>query len=229
MAKRKFKSTQRFLPIKEIRDGIITLKNGGYRTVLMVNAINFNLKSADEQQALIDSYQGFLNGLGFPLQIVMQSRTLDLDGYLSELTKISNNQSNTLLRTQTNEYINFVRELIGVANIMSKTFYVVVPHQETIASSGFSLFGRRGPATSGRKFEEVKTELAEKTGVVSNGLSSLGLNNVQLNTQELIELFYTTYNFDTARRQKLFSISNVDATTIANIKEAEQENQNGAI
>jgi hypothetical protein len=229
MAKRKLKSTQHFLPIKEIRDGIITLKSGGYRTVLMVNAINFNLKSADEQQALIETYQNFINGLSFPLQIVMQSRTLDLDAYLSELNKISTAQSNALLRTQTNEYTTFVRELIGVANIMSKTFYVIIPHQETVASSGFRLFGRRGPVTSGRKFEEIKTELSEKTGVVSNGLSSLGLSNVQLNTQELIELFYTTYNFDTARRQKLFSVSNVDAAAIANIRDAEEEKPNGTI
>ena len=217
MAKRKPKSTQQFLPIKEIRDGIITLKGGGYRTILMVNAVNFNLKSADEQQALMESYQNFLNGLSFPIQIVMQSRTLDLDSYLDGLTKAATNQSNTLLRTQTNEYITFVRDLIGVANIMSKTFYVIIPHDEAPISRG--LFSRRGPVTSGKKFEEIKTELIEKTGLVTAGLGSLGLNNAQLNTQEMIELFYTTYNLDTARRQKLFSVSNVDATVISNIRD----------
>lgn len=222
MAKRKPKSTQRFLPIQEIRDGIITLKNGSYRTILMVNAINFNLKSSDEQQALLDSYQSFLNGLAFPIQIVTQSRTLDLDAYLDTLTQAANTQSNALLRTQTNEYITFVRDLIGVANIMSKTFYVVIPHEEAPFAQGFSLFGRRKPATSGKRFEEIKTELTEKTGNISAGLSSLGLNNVQLNTQEMIELFYTTYNMDTARRQKLFSVSNVDATVIRNIHDAQE-------
>jgi hypothetical protein len=215
-------STQRYLPIKEIRDGIITLKNGGYRTVVMVNAINFSLKSSDEQQAMLESYQNFLNSLNFPIQILMQSRTLDLDNYLDGLTKTAEAQANDLLRTQTNEYITFVHDLIGVANIMSKTFYVIIPHEEAIAlaSGGFWLFNRK-PATSGRRFEEVKNLINEKTSVVSNGLASLGLNNVQLNTQELIELFYTTYNMDTARRQKLFSVSNVDVAIIRNAKDAE--------
>lgn len=222
MKKNKLKSTQQFLPIQEIRDGIITLKTGGYRTVLMVNATNFDLKSADEQQALLGGYQNFLNGLAFPIQILMQSRTLDLDTYLDTLSKAANVQANNLLRTQTNEYITFVKDLIGVANIMSKTFYVVVPHEETVLKTGFSLFGRNKPATSGKKFEEIKTTLTEKTGLVLSGLSSLGLATVQLNTQELIELFYTTYNFDTARRQKLFSVSNVDASVISNIKEVEK-------
>jgi hypothetical protein len=222
MAKRpKTKSTQQFLPIQEIRDGIIALKSGGYRTVLMANAVNFNLKSADEQQALLESYQNFLNGLGFPLQIVMQSRTLDLDSYLSTLNQAATAQTNDLLRTQTNEYINFVRDLIGVANIMSKTFYVVVPYDAPlVAQSGFHLFGRKATAP-GRKFDEIKTELEERTGLVSNGLASLGINNVQLNTQELIELFYTSYNLDIARRQKLFSVSNVDASVIRHAHDTE--------
>lgn len=223
MKKAKPKSTQQFLPIQEIRDGIITLKTGGYRTVLMVNAINFDLKSADEQQALMDSYQAFLNGLPFPIQIVLQSRTLDLDAYLGALTKASNAQTNNLLRTQTNEYITFVKDLIGVANIMSKTFYVVIPHEETVLQAGFNLFGRRKPVTSGKKFDDIATILADKTGLVISGLSSLGLTTVQLNTQELIELLYTTYNLDTARRQKLFSVSNVDASVISNIKEMEEQ------
>jgi len=223
MAKRKLKSTQRFLPIKEIRDGIISLKAGGYRAVLMVNSINFDLKSADEQQALIGSYQNFLNGLSFPIQILIQSRTLDLDDYIAELSKTAESQSNELLRAQTNEYTNFISNLIGVASIMSKTFYIVVPIAPAATATGLSLFGRRGPVTAGKKFEDIKTELTERIGVVSAGLGALGLTNVPLNTQELIELFYTTYNVDTARRQKLFSVSNVDASVIRNINETESQ------
>src|SRR5690348_1053419 len=108
MAKKKPISTQNQVPIREIRDGILVLKNGGCRTILMVNALNFNLKSADEQKALLGSYQSFLNGISFPIQIVTQSRTLDLDNYLTDLRAISNSQDNDLLRTQTTEYINFV-------------------------------------------------------------------------------------------------------------------------
>jgi hypothetical protein len=217
----KFKSTQKFLPVKEIRDGIISLRDGDYRTVLMVNAINFSLKSADEQQALVESYQNFLNGLSFPIQIVMQSRTLDLANYLDTLDKSITTQTNDLLRTQTTEYVAFVRDLIGMANIMSKTFYVVIPHNVApIASAGFHLFGKN-KKTLNHQFEEIKTSMTEKTSLVSNGLASLGLNNVQLNTQELIELFYTSYNTDSARRQKLFSVSNVDASIIRNVHDAE--------
>ncbi|AKM85012.1 TPA: hypothetical protein DHW58_00425 [Patescibacteria group bacterium] len=226
MAK-KSNSTQKFLPIKEVRDGIVVLKTGGFRTVLMANAINFNLKSRDEQEALLGQYQEFLNGLGFPIQIVVQSRTLDLDKYLAQLDTLAREQTNELLRTQTAEYTGFVRELIGVANIMSKTFYIVIPYDTGFEapSGGFlgKLFGKKsGPITTGGRFAEIKTKLLERTSLVSSGLAGLGLHNVQLNTQELIELFYSTYNPDTARRQKLFSVSNVDASVIQNIKEAQQ-------
>ena len=220
-------STQKYLPIKEVRDGIVILKTGGFRTVLMVNAINFNLKSRDEQEAMMQQYQAFLNGLGFPIQIVVQSRMLDLDNYLAQLDTLSRQQTNDLLRTQTTEYTNFVRELIGVANIMSKTFYLVIPYDTGVElpTGGFlaGLFGKKsGPVSLGGRFEEVKTKLMERTSLASSGLAGLGLHNVQLNTQELIELFYTTYNTDTARRQKLFSVSNVDVSVIQHIKDTNQ-------
>ncbi|MFH0905527.1 MAG: hypothetical protein V1826_02295 [bacterium] len=227
MAKKKHQpSTQKYLPVKEIQDGIVVLKDGGYRTALMVNAINFNLKSTDEQTALINNYQEFLNSLNFPIQILVQSRTLDLDDYIKSLDKAAQAQTNDLLRTHTMDYISFINELIGVANIMSKTFFVVVPYNPNpIASGGLieNLFGGKKPPVKGKKFDEIKTELLERTGVISASLSSLGLNNVQLNTQELIELLYFTYNSDTARRQKLFSVSNVDVTAIQH----DQQNPQG--
>jgi hypothetical protein len=230
MAKKTNASTQNQIHVREIRDGVLVLKNGAYRTILMVNAVNFNLKSEDEQQSLVGSYQNFLNGLSFPIQIVVQSRTLDLDDYLDSLRTTASSQSNDLLRAQTNEYINFVSELIGVANIMSKTFYVVIPYETAPLESGnfFSrLFGRgsNAPVSLGKKFEQIKQEMIERTGLVSNGLASLGLSNIQLNTQELIELFYSTYNMDTARRQKLFAVSNVDVSIIQKAK----EDQNGTV
>jgi len=224
MAKKKRISTQKYLAIKEIRDGVVVLKNGGYRAVLMVNAINFHLKSQGEQESLMGAYQNFLNGLGFPIQIIVQSRVLDLDKYLKELEVIAKQQDNRLLRNQTQDYIGFVRELIGVANIMSKTFYVVIPHESQLIAKGFfaKLFGgARTPATLGKQFEKIKTDLVERLSIVSNGLAVLGLSNIQLNTQELVELFYLAYNPDTARRQKLFSVSNVDASIIKHIQEAE--------
>lgn len=227
MTKKTKFSTQSQVPVREIRDGIVILKDGSYRTVLMVNAVNFNLKSQEEQEALLGSYQSFLNGLSFPIQIVTQSRTLDLDDYLDSLRKISETQSNDLLRTQTNEYINFVNQLIGVANIMSKTFYVIIPHDSgpiPIENIFSRLFRKNNqPASLGKRFEEIKQETSERTGLVSSGLGSLGLSNIQLNTQELIELFYSTYNIDTARRQKLFAVSNVDVAIIEKAKEGQNE------
>lgn len=220
--KRKPVSTQKYLPLKEIRDGVVILKSGGYRTVLMVNAINFNLKSKDEQEALLNNYKSFLNGLSFPIQILVQSRTLDLDDYLKTLDNAVAEQTNDLMKAQTQDYASFIRELIGVANIMSKTFYVVIPYNPAIISGGFlsGLFGKKTP-TKGKKFDQINKEIIERTRIIASGLSSLGLSAVQLNTQELIELFYFTYNPDTARRQKLFSISNVDVSVIQSIKEAE--------
>lgn len=221
MAKKPKTSTQRYLPIKEIRDGVIILKNGEARTVLMVSAVNFNLKSRQEQDALINSYGNFLNGLSFPIQVVTQSRTLDLDEYLKELEVVASKQTNPLLQTQTKEYLGFVRELIGVANIMSKTFYVVLPYSTAPVNLGFftRLFGKTPSAATKTGFENIKTQLTERTSLVSNGLAALGLSNVQLNTQEIIELFYSTYNPDTSRRQKLFSVSNVDISFIQKMQE----------
>ncbi len=219
------KSTQRYLPISEIRDGVVALEGGAYRTIVMVNSINFNLKSADEQESLLQRYSQFLNGLNFPIEIVMQSRQLDLDAYLKELEGLAQVQTNELLRAQTTDYIAFVRDLIGVASIMSKTFYVVIPYDIPPISQG--LFKRKNPLTTGGKFEEVKKTLLERTQSVSSGLASLGLDNIQLKTQEVIELFYSAYNIDTAKRQKLFSVSNIDAGFIQSLTdEKTSEDQN---
>lgn len=201
------------------------MRDGSMRVVLMVNSINFNLKSQDEQTALLESYQSFLNSLGFPFQIVVQSRILNLDSYLDNLDVVSRSQSNELLQAQTREYTAFVRELIGVANIMSKTFYVVVPYAPGLAITGnfFSrLFGKKAITPSG-KFKEAKDELQRRARMVANGLAPLGLNSALLNTEELIDLFYSTYNPDTARRQKLFNVSTVDADVITRTKSQPQE------
>lgn len=222
--KRTKHSTQKYLPFKEIKEGALVMKNGSLRAILMVNAINFNLKSDDEQTALIETYKGFLNSLDFPLQIVIQSRILDLDGYLKNLETKGRSQENELLQFQTAEYILFVQQLIGIANIMSKTFYVVI-HQESGSEPGqgffYRLFHRKAITPTG-KFKEAKSELINKANMVANGLSPIGINCVLLNTKELIDLFYATYNPDTARRQKLFNVSSVDADIITALSQAKQ-------
>jgi len=200
------------------------MKDGGLRAVLMVNSINFNLKSQDEQTALLDSYQSFLNALGFPIQITIQSRILDLDNYLTHLENITKSQNNELLQTQSQEYIAFVRELIGVANIMSKTFYVIIPYSPGLAAAGnflTRLFSKK-PVTIMGRFKEDKEELLRRTSLVANGLAPLGLSSALLNTEELIDLLYSNYNPDSARRQKLFNVSAVDADVITQLAKGKQ-------
>lgn len=210
--------TQRHLLFKSIRDGVVVMKDGSLRAVLMVNSINFNLKSQDEQAALLQSYQSFLNSITFPIQIVVQSRTLDLDEYLQKLENVSKAQNNQLLQSQTLDYTDFVRELIGMANIMSKNFYVILPYTQSIQEKGgllSRLFRKSTGPTS--LFAEAKEELLRRANLIANGLGSLGLSNALLNTEELIDLFYATYNPDTAKRQKLFNVSNVDIDIITAI------------
>ncbi len=213
--KQKTNSTQKHLLFKSIKEGVVVMKDSGLRVVLMVNSINFNLKSQDEQTALLQSYQSFLNSLSFPIQIVVQSRTLDLDEYLQKMTSISKTQNNELLQTQTQEYVTFVQELIGMANIMSKNFYVIIPYTQSLSAKGnflSRLFSKKTGFTS--PFAEAKEEIIRRANLVASSLSSLGLSSVLLNTEELIDLFYSSYNPDTAKRQKLFDVSNVDIDII---------------
>ncbi|MFH1088398.1 MAG: hypothetical protein V1719_00985 [Patescibacteria group bacterium] len=209
-------STQKYLPFKEIREGVITMKDGSRRVVLMVDSINFNLKSADEQTALLGSFKNFLNSLETPLQIVVQSRILDLDGYLKNLETLAKKQTNELLQNHTLEYIEFIHELIGISNIMSKTFYVVIPDhaiREARGSILSRLFSRRAITPAGQ-FKETRDQLISTANLIAGSLSSMGLSSVLLNTKELIDLLYSTYNPDIARRQKLFNASYVDAKVI---------------
>lgn len=214
--KNKNTSTQKYLPFKSFKDSVLVMKDGSFRAVLMVNSINFNLKSQIEQESILNSYKGFLNSITFPIQIVLQSRILDLDDYLTKLETIYKTQSNELLQLQTKEYTLFIKDLIGLANIMSKTFYVVVTYNPHIQiSQGFfaRLFSKK-PMTAKGRFKEAKDEVLNRTQLVANGLSPIGLDSILLNTEELIDLFYTTYNPDIARRQKLFDVSQVDAAII---------------
>ena len=121
------KSAQEFVDIAEIKDGVVILKNNSLRAVLMVSSINFDLKSTQEQEAIVAAYQNFLNSLDFPLQILISSRKLDISPYMELLTEKENVQENDLLRFQISEYRAFMKNLVGTANIMAKTFYIVVP------------------------------------------------------------------------------------------------------
>lgn len=203
--KTKTAAAQEFLPIDTIRDGVLVLRGGGgLRAVLMVSSLNFALKSEDEQDATVFQYENFLNALDFPLQFVIQSRRLNIRPYLETLAERQKEESNELLRVQIGEYVEFVKSFVEMTNIVSKMFYAVVPFTPSIAARRGGLLKGLGAIFSGGKgagaaagegdFGLWRNQLAQRVGTLSAGLKRLGLRVVELNTEELIELFYSLYN-----------------------------------
>lgn len=203
-------STQQYLQIAEIRDDTIVMKDGSLRAVLLVSSINFALKSEDEQNAIIAAYVGFLNSLDSPLQILIQSRQLDLEAYLNFLKDSELKQTNDLLKMQMAEYRQYITELVQMGNIMTKRFYVVVPFEPFNAKTrGFwqragDVLSPTGAVSLGEKyFRQRQKQLYVIVDRVLSGLSSMGLRSQMLDTQALIELFYNTYNPTVAKNEKL--------------------------
>lgn len=205
---KKYKSTQSYLKIAEIKSDTLIMEGGEYVAVIAVSSTNFALKSNDEQNALIYGYQNFINSLDFEIQILMQSRKMDIHIYLDSVRKMMEQQTNELLRIQTAEYIEFVSSLVENASIMNKAFYVLVKHVPGslgLGSSKKGLFGflrRNKPlvdqaAAKSAKFEEERLKLERKVNTVVGGLSALGSRAIQLQTDELVELAYNSYNLDT--------------------------------
>ncbi len=213
-------STQLYLPIAEIKDSALVLKNSGVRAVLQTSSVNFNLKSETEQNSIIYAYQGFLNTLEFPVQIVIRSRKLDIDGYLENLETIAEKQENHLLQKQTLEYHDYIKKLVEYADIMEKNFYVIVPYDPLRAQSR-NIFQKFinfiTPADSlpkirqrHREFESLRKGLSQRVSVVKVGLENCGLQVQQLDTQQLVELFYQIYNPETSRSEKLAALGEYD-------------------
>jgi len=207
-------STQRYLDIAEIRDDMVVLNDGTVRAALLVSSINFDLKSEDEQKAIISGYISFLNTLDHPLQVVIQSRPLNIDEYISRMEKVEKEQTNELLRMQTADYKQFINELLTLEKIMSKKFYVVIPYS-AVSDKGRSFRSRfssvftaaKVVSLSRKRFEEFSSQLTKRGNFISAGLSSLGLNNQRLNTQALIELYYNSYNPDLFQKQQVEDVS----------------------
>ncbi len=209
-------STQQYLDIAEFREDTVIMRDGTLRAVLLVASINFALKSEDEQNAIISAYVGFLNNIDFPLQIVIQSRELNIDNYLAFLKQKEKEQTNELLKMQTTEYLQYISELISLGKIMNKRFYIVVPYNPlSDKQKGFfsKLLESLRPASLIKmkedKFLRRRTELTRRVENVIGGLASMGVNAVPLDTQSLIELFYNTYNPETAVNQKLIDIKDL--------------------
>lgn len=192
------KSTQDFVPIREVRDGVVVMKDGSLRAVLLASSLNFALKSDDEQTAFILQFQNFLNSLDFSVQIFIQSRMLDIRPYIATLEASYKEQLDDLMRVQIREYIEFVKSFTEAANIMTKNFFVVVPYSASVVQSSGkrSFFSRRkrSNAEVNKTFEEAATQLEQRIGIVQQGLVRTGVRTVQLGTEEAIELLYKMFN-----------------------------------
>jgi type IV secretory pathway VirB4 component len=207
------RSTQEFLDIAEIKDDTVIMRDGTLRAVILVSSINFSLKSEDEQNAIISSYVRFLNNLDFIFQIVIQSRELNIGAYIEYLEGKEKEQTNKLLKMQTGEYIEYIKELTSIGKIMNKRFYVVVPYNPlSDKRKGFfsSLREALSPVKSlklqEKKFQKFQLMLDRRLASVTTGLDSMGVSTVRLDTQSLIELYYKTYNPDTAKNQELADV-----------------------
>jgi hypothetical protein len=198
----KASATQQFVPIKEVRDGVVILKDGGMRAILLCSSLNFSLKSEDEKNAILLQFQDFLNSIDFSIEIVVQSRKLDIRPYIALLEEQEKKQTNNLMKIQTREYIEFIKSFTENTNIMTKNFFIIVPYTPTIINSNVSgglsnllPFGKKEEKTTPKSsFEENRTQLEERLSVVEQGLVRTGIRVARLGTEEVIELFYKAFN-----------------------------------
>jgi hypothetical protein len=216
------KPTQSFLRIAEIKGDTLIMEDGTMRAILAVSSTNFDLKSQDEQNALIYNYQRFLNSLEYPVQILMQSRKMDIGDYTENLKRIMAKQTNELLRMQTSEYIEFIDRLVESANVMNKNFYCIVSYYQSVKPSagGFftKLFGGNQVAKVSEResnFDKYKLLLDDRASSVSSNLASIGLRVVRLSTEQIIELLYDSYNFAAGPA--------IDASQLPNVTITEQQ------
>lgn len=198
MAQPSSKSAQDFVPIREVRDGIIVLKDGSMRALVMTSSVNFALKSPDEQQSIIYQFQNFLNSINFPVQIFIQSRRLDIRPYIATLEERDKEQINDLMKIQTKEYIEFIKAFTENSNIMKKTFFVVIPYVSPSLSISKSKFSnplkKQNVAAKKASFDEARTQLEQRISVVQQGIMRSGVRAVQLGTEEVVEVFYQLFN-----------------------------------
>ena len=221
-------STQNTLQIAEIRDGIVIMSDGSFRSVVMVKSINFDLMSPQEQEAVEYAYQGFLNSLYFPIQVFVRSQKVDLQPYIERLDRIRTEHDNMLLALLMDDYIGYIDQLAQQTNIMDKKFYIVIPYfpvvevQKAITQSknfftGLNqLFNKteNHVVINEADLEKAKTELRNRVQAVLAGLLQCNIQGLPLDTQELIELYYDSYNPDTATRQQLKNFGDLTADVV---------------
>jgi len=190
----KAKASQDFVPIKEVRDGVVILKDGSLRSILMTSSLNFALKSGEEQKAIIYQYQSFLNSLDFSIQIAVQSRRLDIRPYLNVLENREKEQTNDLMKIQTREYSNFIRTFTESVNIMTKNFFIVIPYSPAILSFKKKSKNKISTKRDIENFEEQRSQLEQRVLAVQQGVMRAGIRATRLGTEEIIEIYYKTFN-----------------------------------
>ncbi len=196
----KSQTTQEFVPIKEIRDGVIILKNGDMRSVVLASSLNFALKSSDEQNAILSQFQNFLNSLEFPIQIFIQSKKLDIRPYIALLEGRYKEQITELMKIQVREYIEFIKTFVENTNIMSKSFFLVIPYDPPIITTSknpiSSILPKKNTNTESEEeqFRSYRSQLEQRVSVVEQGLVRCGIRAAELGTEEVVELFYKLFN-----------------------------------
>ena len=224
----KANSTQNSLLLSELRDGMVIMSDGTFRAVIACKSINFDLMSSREREGVEYSYQNFLNALYFPVQIYIRSQRVDIGPYLDRLEDIRRNQDNMLLNVLMDDYIQFIDVLSQEANIMDKSFFIIVPFFPSgdatkVMEQGKGFFdkffgGAKANATITRidkaTYQKAKDEIKNRVDSVMSGLLQVGIQAVQLNTKELGELYYNVYNPDTAVREPLGDFSSVTSTYV---------------
>jgi hypothetical protein len=228
-----FDSTQKYLEIDSIKDDIVNMKDGSIRAVLMVSGLNMELRSGDEQGMIISVYQSMLNSLEFPIQILVQSRRVDLTSYLSTLESSANQQTIPLLKDQTYEYIVFLKNILSSVNVMDKRFFVVVPFYPSVVTQGsegiLSFLGIKKKSTGAGVVATNNNlniqSLKKRVDITVSLLSDVNLTGTALPTEALIELFYACYNPETAGHEHIKNLSSLGAKYIST-REAVEKNIN---
>ncbi len=198
-------AVQKFVEVKEIKEGVATMKDNSLKAICICSSINFELLSTNEQEAIIGRFQEFLNSLDFSIQIIIASRHFEVDAYLDQIRKLEKRQTNELLRVQTSEYINFVKNFVEFANIMNKSFYIVIPfkiieaREESFVDKIKNIITAQKPKKETfelEKFNQYKSQLDQRVNLIIQGLQGLGVKAMPLNDEQLIQLFYEFYNVE---------------------------------
>lgn len=173
--------------IKEVRDNVLVLPGGRYRTVLATSSLNFELLSEAEQDALTENFQAFLNSLTVPVQVLVRVRELDIDSYLEGLGQARAGEEQEVYRQQLEGYGSFLRKLVSGSRILTRRFYVVIPFDDR----------------DGSEFHTVREQLLLEQEIILKGLEKLGMAARPLSSLEILDLFYGFYRPDTAKAQPL--------------------------